>query len=87
MIADRDFSDRYWELQVCGEVENLELQIISEGNVPGIGGSSVMRRNLLGWKCCWDMMELQEDLKQRKLLNELDDMVISNGVNGHLDTF
>ena len=41
MIADRDFSDRYWELQVCGEVENLELQIISEGNVPGIGGSSV----------------------------------------------
>ena len=54
-------------------------------DLSGMGGSSRMRWSLLGWKYCWQVMKLWEDLKHRRLLNELDDMIASNGVDGRLD--
>ena len=76
---------------ICNEDGNLELQMILKGDVSRTGGSSGMRQNLLEWK--WDVMELREDLEWRRLLNELDDMVTSNGhlewgewSPGHLST-
>ena len=57
-----------------------------EDDISGTGGSSRMKWNLLGWKCYWDVMEFWEDLELLRLLNELDDMVTLNGVNGRSDT-
>jgi len=46
-----------------------------KGDVSGKGGSSGMRWNFLRWKCCRGVIELQENLEWRMILNELDDVV------------
>ena len=86
VIAGEDLGGRSWELLICGVVRNLGLQMTPDDDVSRKGGSSGMKRNLLGWKCCRGVMKLREDLERWRLLNELDDVVDLNGMNGCSDT-
>jgi len=75
VIAGRDLGGHYWELLICDEVGNLLTTDDSGGYVSETGGSSEI-------KMLRDVMKLWEDLERQRLLNELDDVITSNGVNG-----